>query len=127
MATQKKILILAANPKDTTRLRLDEEVREIKEGLRLAKKRDRFEIEQREAVRIRDLRRALLDCEPQIVHFSGHGEANGIMVEDETGNSVLVEPEALAGLFDLFSDQVECVLLNACFSESQADAINKHI
>ena len=40
---KKKILILAANPKDTTRLRLDEEVREIKEGLRLSKKRDLFD------------------------------------------------------------------------------------
>lgn len=127
MAMTKKILILAANPKDTTRLRLDEEVREIKEGLRLAKKRELFEIEQREAVRIRDLRRALLDCEPHIVHFSGHGEADGIIVEDEAGNSVLVEPEAVAGLFGLFSNQVECVLLNACFSESQANAINRHI
>ncbi len=127
MATQKKILILAANPKDTARLRLDEEVREIKEGLRLAKKRELFEIEQREAVRIRDLRRALLDCEPQILHFSGHGEVDGIVLEDETGKAIVVEPEALAGLFKLFDKQVECVLLNACYSEAQASAINQHI
>lgn len=122
-----KILFLAANPKDITRLRLDDEVREIKQVLRMVKQRELFKIEQREAVRIRDLRRALLDCEPQIVHFSGHGEADGIVLEDETGKSELVKPEVLASLFELFSDQIECVLLNACFSESQAKAINKYI
>jgi hypothetical protein len=41
----KKILILSANPKDTARLRLDEEVHEIEEGLRRSKCRDQFEIQ----------------------------------------------------------------------------------
>jgi hypothetical protein len=34
----KKILILTANPKNTDKLRLDEEVREIQAGLERAKK-----------------------------------------------------------------------------------------
>jgi hypothetical protein len=37
-----KILFLAANPKDTDPLRLGEEVRAIKERLRLADQRDQF-------------------------------------------------------------------------------------
>lgn len=36
----KTILILAANPRSTSVLRLDEEVREIDEGLRRANKRE---------------------------------------------------------------------------------------
>ena len=60
----KKILILAANPKNTTRLRLDQEVRDIDEGLGRAKHRDQFDLEQRWAVRSRDIQRALLDTEP---------------------------------------------------------------
>ena len=47
----KTILILAANPKTTSRLRLDEEVREIDNGL---KNSDRFKLEQKWAVRQRD-------------------------------------------------------------------------
>jgi len=39
----KTILILAANPLDTKSLRLDEEVREIDEGLQRAKHRDQFD------------------------------------------------------------------------------------
>ncbi|MGB3788254.1 MAG: hypothetical protein WA949_09595 [Phormidesmis sp.] len=71
--SKKVILFLAANPVSTRPLRLDEEVREIESGLRRSTHCDRFELKQRWAVRTRDLQRALLDCRPQIVHFSGHG------------------------------------------------------
>ncbi|ELS01639.1 hypothetical protein Xen7305DRAFT_00013440 [Xenococcus sp. PCC 7305] len=147
----KRILILSANPKGTTPLRLGEEIREIKEGLRRAKRREQFVIESAEAVRYRDLHRAILDYEPQILHFSGHGvgsqkrelgldsarklsplsddiaEPEGLVFEDETGKEKLVEAEALANLFELFSNQLECVVLNACYSEMQAKAIAEHI
>lgn len=123
----KKILILAANPKRTSRLRLDEEVREIADGLKRAQKRDQFILEQRWAVRPRDIQRAMLDISPQLVHFSGHGTGDeGLMFEDETGAAQLVDGEALAGLFALFT-QVECVVLNGCYSKFQADAIAEHI
>lgn len=49
------------------------------------------------------------------------------MLEDETGRVKLVSTEALSKLFGLFADQVECVLLNACYAEVQADAIVQHI
>ncbi|WP_299492517.1 CHAT domain-containing protein [Acaryochloris sp. IP29b_bin.137] len=121
----RKILILAANPKNTNKLRLDEEVREIQEGLRRSRIRDQFEILSRWAVRTDDLRRALLDHEPQIVHFSGHGAgAKGLALENSSGEAQLVSSAALARLFKLFQKNVECVLLNACYSEVQAEAIH---
>ncbi|MBD0262044.1 MAG: CHAT domain-containing protein, partial [Tolypothrix sp. Co-bin9] len=124
----KKILILAANPKQTSRLRLDEEVRDIKEGLRLSQQRDKFILQQEWAVRPRDVRRAVLDFRPNIIHFSGHGSGTtGLSFEDETGKEKLVTAEALAGLFGQFAKQVECVVLNACYSEEQAVAIAQHI
>ena len=150
-APVKKILILAANPKGTSPLRLDEEVREIEAGLQRAKHRDQFILEQKWAVRPRDIQRALLDINPQIVHFSGHGaksqnkglengserklvpvsedytESEGLVFEDETGQPQLVDGEALAGLFELFAEQVECVVLNGCYSQIQAKAIAQHI
>jgi len=124
----KTILILAANPKDTTQLRLDEEVREIDEVLRRAGRRDEFELKQQWAVRPRDVQQVMLDCNPAIVHFSGHGEGEqGLALEDGTGNIKLVDSAALAGLFKLFASQVECVILNACYSEVQAEAIAQYI
>lgn len=123
----RRILILSANPIGTARLRLDEEFREIEEGLHRSRYRDQFVIHSKWAVRIRDLRRALLDFEPHIVHFTGHGNKEGLLVEDELGMAESISPEALSGLFALFSDKIECVILNACYSEPQADAISKHI
>ena len=124
----RKILILAANPVDTPRLRLDQEVREIEKGLERAQKRDDFILKQQWAARPRDVRRAMLDFKPNIVHFCGHGEGDeGIAFEDEIGKARLVNAEALAGFFELFADKVECVVLNACFSEIQAKAIAQYI
>jgi CHAT domain-containing protein len=128
-APKRTILLLASSPADQTRLRLDTEVREIDQGLRLSQQRSQFDLQQRWAVRPDDLRRALLDMQPQIVHFCGHGEgAAGLVLEDESGNAKLVSTPALTSLFQLFSNRgLECVVLNACYSEVQAEAIAQHI
>ena len=123
-----KILFLSANPKNTDELRLDEEVREIKEAMKLAKKRTRFEIISEFAVRVDDLRRSLLEHTPQIVHFSGHGAgSNGIALENDSGQMQLVSTASLARLFKFFQADLECVFLNACYSDVQAEAIHQHI
>ncbi len=122
------ILLLAANPKSTKRVRLDEEVKKIEQGLERAKKRDQFKLVQKWAVTDDDLRRALLDNEPEIVQFSGHGGGvDGLAFEDDTGQVQLITGDALSRLFDLCSDHVKCVVLNACYSTVQAEAIAEHI
>ncbi|HET6446902.1 MAG TPA: DUF1566 domain-containing protein, partial [candidate division Zixibacteria bacterium] len=122
------ILFLAADPTDASRLRLGEELREIQEKLQLSKLRDRFALHQRMSVRPADISQALLDVQPQIVHFSGHGISMGALCfENQMGETHPIRPEALAALFEMFTNQVNCVLLNACYSEIQAEAIAKHI
>jgi TIR domain/CHAT domain len=139
------LLILAANPKGTARLRLDEEVKKIEQGLERSKKRDQFNLVVKWAVTDDDLRRAMLDNEPEIVHFAGHGaekgrdgkgrdlipaedrDSGGLAFEDDGGNVQLISGDALARLFELCADSVKCVVLNACYSESQANAISQHI
>lgn len=125
----KKILVLAANPKNSSELRLGEEVREIEEGLRLSRYREQFKLLSKWAVRARDFYRYMLDIQPRIVHFSGHGIGeNGIVLEEETGKAQLVSTNALESLFKIFASKgVECVLLNACYSKVQAKAISQHI
>ncbi|AFZ27596.1 hypothetical protein Cylst_5590 [Cylindrospermum stagnale PCC 7417] len=125
---QIKILFLAADPSDVARLRLGQELRDIRERLQLAKERDRFVIESRESVRPGDISQAIFDVEPQIVHFSGHGTSAGeLCFEDLLGNYQPVQPEALGALFELVADQINGVVLNACYSEAQAKAIAEHI
>ncbi|NEZ57839.1 TIR domain-containing protein [Leptolyngbyaceae cyanobacterium CCMR0082] len=123
----RKVLILAVNPKDTADLRLDEEIRQIKEALKLSEGRANFEVVIEPAVRTGDLHRHLLQHKPQIVHFSGHGVgARGLAFEDKNGISKLISTATLTRLFRLCGG-VECVLLNACHSVAQANAILEHV
>jgi hypothetical protein len=123
-----KILFLAANPEDTMQLRLDEEIREIKQALLKAEFRDKFDIEQEWAVRVSDLQGHLLHHKPDIVHFSGHGSrASEIILEDNIGGSHKVPEQALSQLFAVLKDNIRCVVLNACYSAQQAQAIAQHI
>lgn len=122
----KKILFITANPKNTARLRLDEEIRDIAESLNLAH-RENFRIEQRWATRLKDVRRAIFDVNPHILHFSGHGEAEGLLLEDDSGNAVIANADALTALFRIEEGQIECVVLNACHSIHLAKAINAHV
>ena len=122
------ILFLSADPTNASRLRLGEEAREIQGMLRLAKLRDRIVVQQRTSVRANDLSQSLLDVGPQIVHFSGHGTAAGeLCIEDKVGRLQPVHPDALSLLFEQFKETVQCVVLNACYSSIQAEAIAKHI
>jgi CHAT domain len=124
----KKVLILAANPLETARLRLDKEVEEIRMTLQLSPNRDRFVIESHGAVRPQDLHTYLHNLNPQILHFSGHGGGDrGLAFEDEDGGLIAVSTLALVNLFKLFANQIQCVVLNACYSEEQARAIAQHI
>lgn len=123
-----KILFLAANPIDTPELRLSEEIRAIDDALLRVKFRDRFDIEQQWAVRVSDLQHHLLRHSPDIVHFSGHGsDSSEIILEDNAGNSHPVPARALSQLFSVLKDNIRCVVLNACYSEPQAEAIAQHI
>ena len=123
----KKILVLAINPKDTVRLRLDEEVRQIKEALKLSEGEAQLEVVSEQAVRASELHRYLLAHKPQIVHFAGHGEGRrGLAAEDKQGRQRLVSTATLKRLFRLCGG-VECVVLNACHSVAQVDAIAQYV
>ncbi len=124
MAEPVTILFLAANPVDTDPLRLGEEVRDIKASLRQSTHRDRFQVQDEWAVRIEDLRRALLrhKDKPLILHFAGHGQGDAIVLEDKAGQPKPVEGGAFSRFLKLFPT-IRCVILNACYSEEVATAL----
>lgn len=124
----KKILILAANPRGD--LKLEQEIRDIEEGLKRSACREQFDLKIRLAVRVKDLQAALLEVKPWIVHFCGHGSGSeGLVLENDAGRQQLVGTEVLTDLFRIVAKWkvVECVLLNACYSQEQASEIVKHI
>lgn len=125
-----KILFFAADPLSRPpyggepRLLLDEDVREIQTKVRAAEHRDALEFDYRLAARPDDLLQGLNETHPQVVHFSGHGGSRGLMLMDPHGlRPHYVDAEALSQLFRAFRGDVRLVVLNACFSLPQAEAI----
>lgn len=123
-AAKTRILFLAASPSNEAQLRVTAESRKIEESLQASSFRDFFELRTKHAATLSTLTQAMLDIKPDIVHFSGHGSEDGIVLEDEQGQSVLFPANGLKRLFSLFKADVKCVLLNACYSEAQAKAIS---
>lgn len=123
-----KILFLAANPLDIDPLQLDAELEAIDSTLRQTDFRDQFELRSQWAVGINDIQELLLRHRPHIVHFSGHGSgASEIILKGEDGAATPAPRQALSNLFRILRGDIRCVILNACYSAEQAEAIGEHI
>ncbi len=125
--TKHTILFLAANPSGTDRLALDREARAIHAELKRSGYRDRFVFETRWAAEPLDLLRELRELKPTVVHFSSHGGETGLCFQTARGHAQVVPPAALAAAFGAAGGSVKLVVLNACYSEPQADALLAHI
>jgi hypothetical protein len=126
MTQRTRILFLSANPWTTSRILVDEEAREIFEKIHEGPYRDRFEIHNHPALRPIDLQKLLLKYRPHIVHFSGHGtKREKLILGGSHGRGKTVDQQGLADVFALYNKHVRLVLLNACFTKSQAQSISE--
>ena len=152
--TKHIILFLAANPLGKDRLALDEEARAIQEELERSGHRDKFELVTRWAVRPMDLLRTLRRLKPTIVHFSGHGgrsacgehhpdaarrrdiasepgaidsdHHHGLYFQGPEGRPQLVSTAVLQETFRAAGSSVKLIVLGACYSDAQAEALLVH-
>jgi hypothetical protein len=123
-----RVLFLAANPDSTAPLHAGREVRRIRERLAGTAHGSALEILERWAIRPSDLQQALIEIQPHIVHFSGHGSAESeLMLEGDDGSPRPVGKRVLAELFRLRGAGVRMVVLSACHSLPQAEAIAEHV
>ena len=122
------VLFLAANPKDTQQLYLDEEARSVQRKIRLSKYRESIHFESRWATRASDILQAINETNPTIVHFSGHGTQSGeLALLNPDGSTKTVTKEAITMAMSTASDTIRLVVFNACFSEIQAKSVVEHI
>lgn len=124
-----KILFLTANPSDAPQLKLDEEIRLIDQRIRRGEYRKLFDVRSAPALRATDLPYELMDRAPDIVHFSGHGSRAGEILaqRDGDGAAVPIPASTLARVFKQLRGRIQCVVLNACYSQLQAAAIAESI
>jgi hypothetical protein len=150
------ILFLAANPLGTSEAALASEARAIQAELELAGHRDRFEFVTRWAVQPLDLLRELRKLKPTVVHFTGdrsrstvdtsptsdtphrdltddlgiesnEPQPQGLSFRGPGNRPLLVSIAALEEAFDAAGESVQLVVLNACYSDPQAEALAKHV
>jgi hypothetical protein len=94
-----RILFLAASPAGAAALALDEEVRAITGKLRSSDHGRQFELIQAPAARREDLLELLNRHRPHIVHFSGHGGAEGLYFKGADGGTALAPAAAIEAVF----------------------------
>jgi CHAT domain-containing protein len=116
-----RILFLAANPVATTRLDLEEELRSLERELDAVEYRDEVTLVAKHAVQPDDLVRHVRRERPTVVHFAGHGSPLGIILRNDAGGHQPISGESLQQFFSRRG--VELVVLNACFSDEQAEKI----
>lgn len=115
------ILFLCANPGATAKLDLEEELRNLELQLAAVKYRNQISLVAKHAVQPDDLVRYVRSEKPNVVHFSGHGTAQGIILRNDRGRYQPVSGESLQRFF---ADRgVELVVLNSCVSKPQAELL----
>ncbi|MDW3649862.1 MAG: hypothetical protein R8P61_22510 [Bacteroidia bacterium] len=101
------------------------ELREIQESLKLAKERDTYSFVHKHIAKIKDLRRILLDNNPQILHFCQGSESTfeGLTIENNLGISRVVPDQALKDLINTATENLECIIFNINYLSKQTKAI----
>src|SRR5262249_45425058 len=117
--------------------------------------RDCFELETRWAAQPLDLLRELRKLKPTVVHFSGHGGLSpggtggtgprpnrdvigaaapydnepqrGLFFQGPDGRAQVVTAQALHDTFGAAGSSVKLVVLSACYSDAQAEALRAHV
>lgn len=106
-------------------LRVDLEVRQVKGMLRGTKYRDLVTLEHLPAATSLDLIQGLNDHRPHVVHFSGHANAWGILLEDTEGTTSGqgLDFSLFARILGATDTPPQLLVLNACESLEGAEIL----
>lgn len=120
------VLCLLAGPREKSRLQLRHEYRTIEEAARRGRRRT-LDIRLTAATRRRDLIPALTEHKPDVLHFGGHGSADGdLLLEEDDGSVAPVSAKALGTVLDAVGG-VTVAVLNACHLGRYLDVVRPHV
>jgi hypothetical protein len=122
------VLYLTADSSTKHRLRVDAEMRKVKEVIRGSQYRDNITIDYSPAAGLQTLLDGLNDHRPQIVHFSGHGNVGGIAMDNgkvRNPASEVLSFSLLAKALAATDNPPTVVVLNSCSSSGARNALLK--
>lgn len=123
-----RVLILAANPQNSSELRLADKASEIQRNFERAKIREHFLIESLWAKKPIEIYNYVMEFRPSAIHFFGTYSANEtICFENENGQIQSANSDILSGLFRLLCKQVKYVFLEYCYSDAQITSISDYV
>ena len=122
---QIRILFLAANPKTTAPLDLDTEFNQIESALGETRNTTRILLQHRWKLSRDQLLDFLLQYRPHIVHFSGHGTEDNLLLQDRDGNAWPLDRATARAAFKTTAHTTRMVVLNACYSRDVAEDVSE--
>lgn len=126
---QIRVLLFTASPANMVGIGVLEEEREIVARIRAGLDRnDRVKIYPVRGASPRDILQAMNELRPHVVHISAHGNQEGdLAFLNEEGDAAMVPLRGLAAAMKTAADQVQVVVLNACYSQVAAAALNEFV
>jgi hypothetical protein len=121
-ATQSVVLVfLGANPRDTTPLSLDKERYRVEQVLGRANHGRQAQVQAFAGASIEALRDIVRSYKPAVLHFSGHGNADGeLLLEGAGGATEPLNGEALGAWLETRRERPRLLVLNACHGARNA-------
>lgn len=120
-----KIQFLGSNPSNLTRLQLEREYIEIRKIFK--HHQEKFALTEEFDVTLDSFFEAIYLQKAKIIHFAGYSEEGFLILNRKNGGYQCVSFEYLAATFKLFRDYVECVFINAMYSDIFAKVVSRFI
>lgn len=126
---QLRVLVLTASPADMKPIRVHEEESKLKaaifEGL---ERRSRLNLKVVRGATPNDILAELNEFRPHVLHISAHGDRDGsLSFLDGNGDSTQVPLRGLIAAIKSAGEELQLVVLNACYSEAVAAVLQEHV
>ena len=125
------ILYTASEPANPNPIETINEFNKIEEKIKTSRFREDFTIKSIFSVSYDKFIESIDENKPNIVHFSGHGTEKGKLVFCDDNGKLLTTKKRIIEFFKIITNNknnnLECVVLDACYSEILADEILKYV
>jgi hypothetical protein len=115
-----EILFTAATPSNTTKLNTGKESR-LKDLVREFDEEKRISFSEEHGLNVDQFRRLLFTKDPHIIHFAGHGQREGLVLEEDH-----LDADVLVGLVAEL-ENTRIVVLNACYTLPLAQQLAQYV